>query len=165
MKKFVTKLLKFISTLIVLAIVFFVLINLLLPLKYDRINGCDGEKKLLMEENGRYIYTLCMDNVKVRNWFNEIPLKDYITNNKNWYKKIKPLLYSPTADDVYADSVESISYRVIECHSKKNNNIYIMPLYTTSIGIDCTKEEKPDTLDVADKSENSDSNTNNKEGE
>lgn len=167
MKKFVSKLVSLVSTILVLAIVFFILINLLLPLKYDRVDGCNGEKTLVTEQDGQYIYTLCMDNIKVRNWFNEVPFEEYISKNKDWYKKIKPILTFPSTQDEYALNMESINYKVLECNTKKNKNIYIMPLYTTTMSIDCENEEIPlkvensTSVDETTNSNNTVSNNNN----
>ena len=150
MKKIFVKLLKSLLVLVVLIIVVLILLYLIMPLKFDKIEKCNDVKKLVAEKDGVYIYSYCMSNIRVRKGFGTISLENYIDSNDNWYKKIKPLISFPTTQGKKGLSYEAINYKILECNTEKNKNIYISPLYGIRIDVDCEKVDEPidDNVDV-----------------
>ena len=143
MKNFFIKLLKGLVVLIIVIFVTYIILNLLMPLKYDSIEKCSNKKELVAEVDGIYIYSYCMNNIKVKNFLGmKTDFVDYINSHDNWYKKIKPLVSFPSNQDKYGTNYEGLNYKILKCKTKKNKNIYISPLYGY-VDADCKKSDVP----------------------
>ena len=143
MKKCFKNLLWKLVVLIILIIVVYVFLRFVMPLRFDTKKNCVSDKTYITEKDGVYVYAYCMDNIRVKKLIGEVDLVSYINSNYKWYKKIRPLVSFPSNQGDYGVSYEGLNYKVLECKTKKNKNIYLSPLYGPVIDVDCKKKDEP----------------------